>query len=162
MSARILGSLRFFWLRTISIIPRPLRRRGLSRRPARPGDVRRRGPAGCPAGCPRSRAVRRDCAPEALIVDALQRAWPADDVGASDALGSLTAHGRVDSGSLLETLAAFPEPDGSWSRAAHALHVHVKTVHSRVRRIGELTGRDLARLEDQNEPASGPPVRTLV
>ncbi len=97
---------------------------------------------------------------------------PGDGVGASDSLdslaallrgvpaevrvayrerllGPLTAHDRVNSVSLLETLAVFLELDGSWSRAARALHVHVNTVHYRVRRIEELTGRDLARLEDR-------------
>ncbi|MFD9125870.1 helix-turn-helix domain-containing protein [Kitasatospora sp. NPDC059571] len=39
--------------------------------------------------------------------------------------------------------------DGSWARTAEALHIHVNTVHYRIRRIEELTGRSLARLEDR-------------
>ncbi|RAG85959.1 PucR family transcriptional regulator [Streptacidiphilus pinicola] len=64
-------------------------------------------------------------------------------------LGPLHAHDQVNPVSLLETLAVFLELDGSWSRAARVLHVHVNTVHYRVRRIEELTGRSLARLEDR-------------
>ncbi|MFG3104425.1 PucR family transcriptional regulator [Streptomyces sp. NPDC048182] len=50
---------------------------------------------------------------------------------------------------LLETLAVFLNCDGSWARAAEALHVHVNTVHYRVRRIEHFTGRDLSRLADR-------------
>ncbi|WP_161791264.1 PucR family transcriptional regulator, partial [Streptacidiphilus jiangxiensis] len=66
-------------------------------------------------------------------------------------LGPLLAHDRVNSVSLLHTLAVFLDLDGSWSRAAQALHVHVNTVHYRVRRIEELTGRNLSRLEDRTD-----------
>jgi sugar diacid utilization regulator len=64
-------------------------------------------------------------------------------------LGRLLAHDRENSVSLLDTLAAFLERDGSWSRTAKTLHVHVNTVHYRARRIEELTGRSLVRLADQ-------------
>ncbi|MFI9270714.1 helix-turn-helix domain-containing protein [Kitasatospora sp. NPDC052896] len=39
--------------------------------------------------------------------------------------------------------------DCSWARTAQALHVHVNTVHYRVRRIEELTARDLGHLDDR-------------
>ncbi|HET8604412.1 MAG TPA: PucR family transcriptional regulator ligand-binding domain-containing protein, partial [Marmoricola sp.] len=42
--------------------------------------------------------------------------------------------GRNDAG-LLETLAAFLACDGSWSRTAEALHVHVNTVRYRIERV---------------------------
>ncbi|NYI08340.1 PucR family transcriptional regulator ligand-binding domain-containing protein [Allostreptomyces psammosilenae] len=50
---------------------------------------------------------------------------------------------------LLPTLAAFLDCDGSWTRTAARLHVHVNTLRYRVSRIERLTGRDLARLEDK-------------
>ncbi|WP_414641072.1 helix-turn-helix domain-containing protein [Actinospica sp.] len=34
--------------------------------------------------------------------------------------------------------------DGSWTRTADALHLHVNTVHYRIRRVEEITGRDLS------------------
>ena len=55
--------------------------------------------------------------------------------------------GGVYSGVLLETLELFLAHDCSWARTAQALHVHVNTVHYRVRRIEILTGRDLSRLD---------------
>ncbi|MFJ3792355.1 PucR family transcriptional regulator [Kitasatospora sp. NPDC090091] len=64
-------------------------------------------------------------------------------------LAPLAAHDRENGVSLLGTLAAFLDHDGSWARTAEALHIHVNTVHYRVRRIEELTGRNLARLHDR-------------
>ena len=53
--------------------------------------------------------------------------------------------------SLLDTLAVFLEHDASWARTARTLHVHVNTVHYRVRRIEQLTGRDLSNVADQTD-----------
>ena len=64
-------------------------------------------------------------------------------------LGRLVSNDRENGVSLVDTLAAFLAHDGSWARTAKALHVHVNTVHYRVRRIEELTGRSLVRLADQ-------------
>lgn len=50
---------------------------------------------------------------------------------------------------LVPTLQAFLESDGSWTRCAARLHLHVNTLRYRVGRIEQLTGRDLARLEDK-------------
>ena len=50
---------------------------------------------------------------------------------------------------LLETLRAFLEVDGSWSRCAAGMHLHVNTVRYRIGRVEDLTGRDLARIEDR-------------
>lgn len=44
---------------------------------------------------------------------------------------------------LLPTLRRFLECDGSWRQCAVSLHVHVNTVRYRMRRVEELTGRDL-------------------
>ncbi|MEY9871592.1 hypothetical protein ABH931_001065 [Streptacidiphilus sp. MAP12-33] len=92
------------------------------------------------------------CGSEGLgSLAALLRGVPAEvrDAYRERLLGPLLAHDRVNAVSLLHTLAVFLELDGSWSRAARTLHVHVNTVHYRVRRIEELTGRNLARLEDR-------------
>ncbi|MEE1787420.1 PucR family transcriptional regulator [Streptomyces sp. SP17BM10] len=50
---------------------------------------------------------------------------------------------------LVRTLEAFLRSDGSWTRCAGQLHVHVNTLRYRIGRIEELTGRDLSRLEDR-------------
>jgi DNA-binding PucR family transcriptional regulator len=50
---------------------------------------------------------------------------------------------------LQETLEAFLECSGSWSRAAQRLHLHVNTVRYRIGRVEELTGRNLAELGDR-------------
>ncbi len=50
---------------------------------------------------------------------------------------------------LIPTLEAFLDSDGSWTRCATRLHLHVNTLRYRVGRIEQLTGRDLSRLEDK-------------
>lgn len=55
---------------------------------------------------------------------------------------------RNDAG-LLETLEAFLDCSGSWSRTAQRLHLHVNTVRYRIGRVEELTGRDLAQFPDR-------------
>lgn len=50
---------------------------------------------------------------------------------------------------LIPTLEAFLDSDGSWTRCASRLHLHVNTLRYRVGRIEQLTGRDLSRLEDK-------------
>ncbi|MFJ8039100.1 helix-turn-helix domain-containing protein [Kitasatospora sp. NPDC096147] len=62
-------------------------------------------------------------------------------------LAPLVAHDRANPVSLLDTLDTFLRHNASWSRTAEALHIHVNTVHYRIRRIEELTGRSLTRLE---------------
>jgi hypothetical protein len=82
---------------------------------------------------------------------ALLRGIPAEVTRAYHArlLAPLADHDREHGVSLLGTLRAFLDHDGSWSRTAEALHIHVNTVHYRVRRIEELTGRSLALLQDR-------------
>lgn len=77
------------------------------------------------------------------IPDEVRRAFAAgvlDPVLAYDA--------RTDAG-LLDTLEAFLDCAGSWSRTAELLHLHVNTVRYRIRRVEELTGRDLASTVDR-------------
>lgn len=84
---------------------------------------------------------------------ALLRGVPAEVAAAfrQRVLAPLIAYDRENSVSLLDTLAVFLDCDCSWARTSRALHLHVNTVHYRVRRIEELTGRELARLADQCE-----------
>jgi len=47
------------------------------------------------------------------------------------------------------TLREFLASSGSWNACAAKMYVHVNTVRYRIRRIEELTGRDLSCLDDQ-------------
>jgi DNA-binding PucR family transcriptional regulator len=79
----------------------------------------------------------------ATVPDDVRRSFAArvlDPVLAYDA--------RNDAG-LCETLEAFLDCSGSWSRAAEVLHLHVNTVRYRIGRVEELTGRDLGRFSDR-------------
>ncbi|WP_300009934.1 PucR family transcriptional regulator ligand-binding domain-containing protein [Pseudonocardia sp.] len=79
----------------------------------------------------------------ATVPDEVRRAFAArvlDPVLAYDA--------RNDAG-LRETLEAFLDCSGSWSRAAERLHLHVNTVRYRIGRVEELTGRDLGVFADR-------------
>lgn len=64
-------------------------------------------------------------------------------------LAPLHDYDRRHRAELLPTLAAFLEADGSWTRCASRLHLHVNTLRYRMGRIEQLTGRDLSRLEDK-------------
>ncbi|HEX4223439.1 MAG TPA: PucR family transcriptional regulator [Pseudonocardiaceae bacterium] len=64
-------------------------------------------------------------------------------------LGGLLGLDRGAGPVLLETVAAFLDSDGSWTKAARTLHVHVNTVHYRIERAEQLLGRDLSRLDDR-------------
>ncbi|WP_432150624.1 PucR family transcriptional regulator [Streptomyces sp. bgisy029] len=82
-------------------------------------------------------------------LDALLAGIP-DDVRTAfgiHALGPLADDTNPSHRMLLETLHTFLAHNGSWARTAEALHLHVNTVHYRIRRVELLTGRDLARLD---------------
>ncbi|GAA2314025.1 PucR family transcriptional regulator ligand-binding domain-containing protein [Streptomyces caniferus] len=64
-------------------------------------------------------------------------------------LDPLRDYDRKHRAELIPTLEAFLDCDGSWTRCASRLHLHVNTLRYRVGRIEQLTGRDLARLEDK-------------
>jgi Purine catabolism regulatory protein-like family/PucR C-terminal helix-turn-helix domain/GGDEF-like domain len=64
-------------------------------------------------------------------------------------LDPLREYDRRHRAELIPTLEAFLEADGSWTRCAGQLHLHVNTLRYRVGRIEQLTGRDLSRLEDK-------------
>ena len=64
-------------------------------------------------------------------------------------LGPLLAYDDRHRAELLPTLREFLACSGSPNACAAAMYVHVNTVRYRIRRIEELTGRDLSRLNDQ-------------
>ena len=60
-------------------------------------------------------------------------------------------HLRLERGRSENTLRAYLHHDGSWSRTADALHVHVNTVRYRIGRVEALTDRDLGTTEDRTD-----------
>jgi purine catabolism regulator len=54
-------------------------------------------------------------------------------------------------GELLRSLEAYIENNGNWERAARQLYCHRHTLRYRIRKIEELTGRDLSRATDRIE-----------
>ena len=64
-------------------------------------------------------------------------------------LGPLLAYDDQHRAELLPTLREFLACSGSWNTCAARMYVHVNTVRYRIRRIEELTGRDLSCLDDQ-------------
>ena len=64
-------------------------------------------------------------------------------------LGPLLAYDEKHRAELLPTLREFLACSGSWNACAARMYVHVNTVRYRIRRIEELTGRDLSCLDDQ-------------
>lgn len=82
-------------------------------------------------------------------LEALMAGIPADvrAVYRATVLGPLLRDERASHSVLLETLQIFLAHNCSWARTAEALHLHVNTVHYRIQRIEDLTGRDLSRLD---------------
>ncbi|MFI9590602.1 PucR family transcriptional regulator [Nonomuraea sp. NPDC052265] len=64
-------------------------------------------------------------------------------------LSPLLSYDRRHQSGLLRTLDVFLDCSGSWNACAERLHVHVNTVRYRIRRIEELTGRDLSSMADR-------------
>jgi DNA-binding PucR family transcriptional regulator len=64
-------------------------------------------------------------------------------------LGPLLAYDAGHRADLLPTLREFLACSGSWNACAAKMYLHVNTVRYRMRRIEELTGRNLSSLEDQ-------------
>ena len=74
----------------------------------------------------------------ATVPDELRR-WFTDRL-----LSPIVEYDRAHRTDLLGTLEAFLACDGSWTRCAARLHLHVNTLRYRIGRIERLTGRDLA------------------
>lgn len=64
-------------------------------------------------------------------------------------LNPLHDYDRTHGADLVRTLETYLRNNGSWTRCAEQLHLHVNSVRYRVQRIEDLTGRDLSLLEDQ-------------
>src|SRR3954451_98272 len=64
-------------------------------------------------------------------------------------LDPLRDYDRRHRAELIPTLEAFLDCDGSWTRCATRLPLHVNTLRYRVGRIEQWTSRDLSRLEDK-------------
>jgi sugar diacid utilization regulator len=63
-------------------------------------------------------------------------------------LGPVLTYDSRATGDLIPTLQAFFACDGSWSRTAEQLGLHINTVRYRIARIEQLTGRAVARTDD--------------
>ncbi|MGN9845002.1 helix-turn-helix domain-containing protein [Nonomuraea sp. H19] len=64
-------------------------------------------------------------------------------------LSPLLDYDRRHQSELVRTLGVFLDCAGSWNSCAEQLHVHVNTVRYRIRRVEELTGRDLSTMADR-------------
>ena len=66
-------------------------------------------------------------------------------------LGTLVSHDEHHGSALIASLQAYIEANGRWADAASALSVHRHTLRYRIRKIEELTGRDLSDARDRLE-----------
>jgi PucR family transcriptional regulator, purine catabolism regulatory protein len=66
-------------------------------------------------------------------------------------LGPLLAGDSVYTAELLHSLELFILHNGQWERAARELHCHRHTLRYRMRKVEELTGRDLSQASDRIE-----------
>jgi purine catabolism regulator len=66
-------------------------------------------------------------------------------------LGPIQASEGHYGGELMRSLEAFIEENGQWERAARRLYCHRHTLRYRIRRVEELTGRDLGSARDRIE-----------
>ena len=66
-------------------------------------------------------------------------------------LGPIEAGDGHYGGELMRSLEAFIEENGQWERAAKRLYCHRHTLRYRIRRVEELTGRDLHTARDRIE-----------
>src|SRR5439155_20305829 len=70
---------------------------------------------------------------------------------ASSVLGPLDAYDEAHGGHLVQSLRAFLERNARWEAAATELYVHRHTLRYRMRKVEELTGRDLTSARDRME-----------
>ncbi len=66
-------------------------------------------------------------------------------------LGPIEASEGHYGGELMRSLEAFIEENGQWERAARRLYCHRHTLRYRIKRVEELTGRDLHSARDRIE-----------
>ncbi|MDN5914424.1 MAG: helix-turn-helix domain-containing protein [Pseudonocardia sp.] len=79
----------------------------------------------------------------ASVPDEIRRAF------AAQVLGPVLDYDARTGAGLCDTLVAFLDQAGSWSRTAERLHLHVNTVRYRIGRVEELTGRSLGHFPDR-------------
>jgi purine catabolism regulator len=66
-------------------------------------------------------------------------------------LGPIEQGDEEYGGELLRSLEAFIEQNGQWEKAARQVYCHRHTLRYRMRKVEELTGRDLSRAHDRIE-----------
>ena len=66
-------------------------------------------------------------------------------------LGRLQEYDEQNSSDLVKSLACFLEANGHWGDAAEKLYVHRHTLRYRMKRVEEITGRDLDQSQDRME-----------
>ena len=66
-------------------------------------------------------------------------------------LGRLQEYDEQNSSDLVKSLACFLEANGHWGDAAEKLYVHRHTLRYRMKRVEEITGRDLNQSQDRME-----------
>ena len=66
-------------------------------------------------------------------------------------LGKLQAYDEQNTSDLVKSLACFLEANGHWGDAAEKLYVHRHTLRYRMKRVEEITGRDLDQSQDRME-----------
>ena len=66
-------------------------------------------------------------------------------------LGPIEASEGHYGGELMRSLEAFIEENGQWERAARRLYCHRHTLRYRIKRVEELTGRNLSSARDRIE-----------
>jgi purine catabolism regulatory family protein/PucR-like helix-turn-helix protein len=73
------------------------------------------------------------------------------DLYCDSVLGPIEAGDEEYGGELLRSLEAFIEQNGQWEKAARQVYCHRHTLRYRMRKVEELTGRDLSRAHDRIE-----------
>jgi PucR family transcriptional regulator, purine catabolism regulatory protein len=66
-------------------------------------------------------------------------------------LGKLHEYDEQNSSDLVKSLSCFLEANGHWGEAAERLYVHRHTLRYRMKRVEEITGRDLGSSQDRME-----------
>ena len=114
---------------------------GGARGPVRPAGVPDRGAAARPSSRPRH-------LPAAAVAAG---AGGALRTFADSVLGPLDRYDEAHGGELIPSLRAFLDRNARWEAAAGELYVHRHTLRYRMRKVEELTGRDLASARDRME-----------
>jgi purine catabolism regulator len=76
---------------------------------------------------------------------------PSLGVFCDSVLGKLQEHDEESSCDLLPSLAAFLEANGRWGDAADKLFIHRHSLRYRMKRVQQITGRDLSEPQDRME-----------